>query len=200
MRYLFLVTMTIFSIFLAVAGVSAESGTQPSIHNIEAPGNLESKHELGCIAADKVESQYTPIDLLKATSLCAKSGMYKEGTFLFAVAGVYGRFDTLRVEDKSAHQAVAIARMVEIGSLDESNKTALQESLKAILGSQEELAAVCEKIVLIGPPSYYPRYMIQHGMGAFSKSNGGDGLVENFDVQGAWNQSLESYLHCPNLN
>ena len=36
--------------------------------------------------------------------------------------------------------------------------------------------------------------MIQHGMGAYSKSNGGDGLVENFDVQGAWKQSLESYV------
>ena len=95
--------------------------------------------------------------------------MYKEGTFLFALAGAYGRFDTLRVADNSAHQAVAVARMQALSTLDKSKQTAFQESLKATLGNPEGLAAACKEIVRIGPPNYYPRYMIQHGMGAFLK-------------------------------
>lgn len=199
MRTVFVVSIAAFSFSFAVAALAADSGTQPRIRNYEAPGNLESKNDLGCIGADKVENKYTPTDLYKAVSKCANTGMYKEGAFLFAVAGVYGRFDTLRVEDKSAHQAIAVARMQALSTLDKGKQTAFQEKLKATLGNPEGLAAVCKEIVRIGPPNYFPRYMIQHGMGAFLKSGGGDGLAKDFNAKAAWKQSLDSYLHCPGL-
>lgn len=199
MRTVLLVSVTAFSLGFAVETFAQDSGTQPRIRNYEAPGNLESKHDLGCIGADKVRSKYTPTDLYKAVSKCANSGMYKEGAFLFAVAGVYGRFDTLRVVDKSAHQAVTAARMQALSTLDKGKQTAFQESLKARLGNPDGLAAACKEIIRIGPPDYFPRYMIQHGMGAFLKSDGGDGLAKDFSAKAAWKQSLDTYLHCPGL-
>lgn len=199
MRKAIVVSIAAFSFCFAVTALAADSGTQPRVRNYESPGNLESKYDLGCIGAHKVENKYSPTDLYKAVSKCANSGMYKEGTFLFAVAGVYGRFDTLRVEDKSAHQAIAVARMQALSTLDKGKQTAFQESLKANLGNPEGLAAVCKEIVRIGPPNYFPRYMIQHGMGAFLKSGGGDGLAKDFNAKTAWKQSLDSYLHCPGL-
>jgi hypothetical protein len=146
-----------------------------------------------------MENKYTPTDLYKAVSKCAQAGKYKDGAFLFAVAGVYGRFDTLRVMDKTAHQAVTVARMQALSTLNEDKQAAFKDSLNKTLGNPEGLAAACKDIVRIGPPNYYPRYMIQHGMGAFLKSGSGDGLVKDFDAKAAWKQSLDTYLHCPGL-
>ena len=199
MRAVLLVSATLFSLGFGVEAFATDSDSQPRIQNYEAPGNLESKNDLGCIGADKVENIYTPTDLYTAVSKCANSGMYKQGAFLFAVAGVYGRFDTLRVADKSAHQAVAVIRMQTLSTLDKGKQTAFQESLKANLGNPNGLAAACKEILRIGPPNYFPRYMIQHGMGAFLKSDEGDGLVKDFNAKAAWKQSLDTYLHCPGL-
>lgn len=197
MRAIAAVSIAVLSIGVASEGLAADQPPRPQIKNYEAPGNLESKYDLGCVAAEKLENKYTPTDLYKAVSKCAQTAKYKDGAFLFAVAGVYGRFDTLRVTDKSAHQAVTVAQMQALSILDKDKQTAFKDSLNKTLGNPEGLAATCKEIVRIGPPNYYPRYMIQHGMGAFLKSDAGDGLVKDFDTKAAWKQSLDTYLHCP---
>jgi hypothetical protein len=55
---------------------------------------------------------------------------------------------------------------------------------------------MCKEVERIGPPAYFPRYMIQHGMGAFLNNGSGDGLVKDFDAKAAWQESLAGYLHC----
>ncbi len=184
---------------VAFKSLAGEPTTQPQFKNYEAPGNLESKNDLGCVGAEKLGNRYTPADLYKAVSKCVESSKYKEGVFLFALAGVYGRFDSLRVEDKTAHQAVTVLLMQALGSQDKNKQAAFKEGLNKTLGTPEGLAAACKDIVRIGPPDYFPRYMIQHGMDAFLKSGSGNGLVIGFDERAAWKQSLDTYLHCPGL-
>jgi hypothetical protein len=189
--------MVVLSLGFNAGSFAADSAKQSKLQNYDAPGNLESKHDIGCIGANKVDSRYTPPDLYKAMSKCISSGRYEEGAFLLAVAGVYGRFDTFRVADKTAHQAVAVARMQALGALDTHKQTAFQEKFKATLGTPEGLAVACKRIVKIGAPNYYPRYMTQHGTSAFTKSGGGEELVKDFDAKAAWKKSLDTYLHCP---
>lgn len=184
---------------MTIATYAADNTALPQVKNYQAPGNLESKHEVGCVGPGKLSNEYTPADLYRALSKCVESSQYKEGVLLFALAGVYGRFDSLRVEDKTAHQAVAVLTMQALGSQGKKKQAAFQEILKKTLGNREGLAATCKDIVQLGPPNYYPRYMIQHGMGAFSKSGSGDGLVKDFDTKSAWKRSLDTYLHCPGL-
>ena len=181
---------------LTIPACAVDPGAQPTIHNHEAPGNLESKYDLDCIAASQVKNQYTPTDLYQAMAKCITDGKYQDGAFLFALAGVYGRFDILRVEDSTAHQAITVALMQALGPLDQDKRTAFQEGIKTAF-LPENLAAMCKKVERIGPPGYFPRYMIQHGMNAFYNNDGGDGLVKDFDAKAAWQQSLTSYLHCP---
>jgi hypothetical protein len=199
MKILSTVSLWILFIGMAAESLAAEPMTRPQIKNYEAPGNLDSKHDLGCVSTEKLGSKYTPADLYRALSRCVESDKYKEGAFLFALAGVYGRFDSLRVSDNTAHQAITVLQMQALGSKDKSKQAAFQEVLNKTLGNPEGLAAACKDIVRIGPPDYYPRYMIQHGMGAFLKSGSGDGLVKGFDAKAAWKQSLNTYLHCPGL-
>lgn len=185
--------VSILTLFLIAKSFGAE------FKNSEAPGNLESKNDLECIGARQLSNKYTPADLYKAVSKCANEDKYKEGALLFALAGVYGRFDTFRVADNTAHQAVTVLGMQAFGSLDKGKERAFKEGLKNILGTPDGLAATCKEIIVLGPPDYYPSYMIQHGMNAFLKSGSGSGLVADFDVKIAWKKSLDAYLHCPRL-
>jgi SepF-like predicted cell division protein (DUF552 family) len=199
MKTAFFVLIAACSLSCVVTAIATDSDAQSRIKIYESPGNLESRYDIGCIGAHEVENKYTPTDLYKAVSKCANSGMYEEGTFLFAVAGVYGRFDALRVEDKSAHQAVVVASTETLSRLDKDKQTAFMKSLKATLDNPEGLAAVCKEIVRIGPPNYFPRYMIQHGIGSLLKEGAGDGLSKDFNAKAAWEQSLNDYLHCPGI-
>lgn len=189
------VKAVVISVLLATSTFPFASGAQ-SVTNYQAEGNLESTHQLGCIAADEVKDIYTPVDLYKGVAACVGSGNLQNGPLLFALAGVYGRFDTLRVADSTAHQAIRMAQMQELGSLPQEKTDLLRQEVVAIAKDNTRLAVLCARIRQVGPPNYFPRYMIQHGMGAFMPSSG-NGLVKSFDPASAWEQSLTSYLHCP---
>lgn len=197
MKTILAITISALSCWLT-AGILAETTTKQSrIQNYEAPGNLESRYELGCIQADELKRKYTPTDLYRAMSKCIAREKYTEGVVLFAVAGVYGRFDAYRVVDKTAHQAVTVARIQAVRNINKEKLVKFQNNLKATLGDPAGLASVCKKIEGIGAPDYYPRYMIQHGMNAFLKGGGGKELDEAFNAKTAWKKSLDTYLHCP---
>jgi len=72
------------------------------------------------------------------------------------------------------------------------------KSIKALMGNPPKLKAYCTRVRKIGPPDYYPRYMVQHGMRAFTGRKSPRGLVRNFNAEKAWEKSLDTYLHCPN--
>ena len=186
-------------IVVALVLLVASAARAADVRNHEAPGNLESTHDLGCVGSARLSPTHTPPDLYRALEKCVQRDAYEEATFLFALAGVYGRFDTLRVADRSAHQAVTVLVMQTFGSMGEPKTTTFRGRLQESLGSPTGLVATCTEIRRIGPPSYHPRYMIQHGMGAFVKSGSGDGLVSGFDAGSAWKASLDGYLHCPGL-
>lgn len=199
MRTMVTVIITILSVCMTPGGFAADPNSRPLILRYETPGNLESKYDIGCVGAEKLENKFAPTDLYKAMLKCIEGGNYKEGVFLYAVAGVYGRFDTFRVADKTAHQAATVALMKTLGPVDKDRQAGFKDSLFKTLGNPEGLAAVCKEIIKLGPPNYHPRYMVQHGMGAFTQSGSGDGLVKDFDRTIAWKKSLDTYLHCPGL-
>jgi len=199
MRATTAITLVGFALCVATNCFAAEQASRPQVRSYEAPGNLEAKHELGCVTAEKLSNKFTPVDLYKAVSACAKQGKNKEGAILFALAGTYGRFDTLRVSDKSAHQATSVLTMQVFGGMQPDQQNAFKDSVSKTVGTPSGLAAACKEITRIGPPNYYPGYMIQHGMGAFTKTGADNGLVKDFNAAAAWKQSLGTYLHCPNL-
>jgi hypothetical protein len=191
--------LAIARIVAALTLLAASAAGAAEVRNHEASGNLESTHDLGCVGSTRLSPTHTPPDLYRALEQCVQRDAYEEATFLFALAGVYGRFDTLRVADRSAHQAVTVLVMQTFGAVGESKTAAFRKRLQESLGSPAGLASTCAEIRRIGPPGYHPRYMIQHGMGAFVKSGSSDGLVPGFDAASAWKSSLDGYLHCPGI-
>jgi hypothetical protein len=187
MKYFLLITLLTLGLNL----VNAQK-----IINVEAKGNLESPNPCGCIELSEVTNENNPADILKGMEKCMQLKQYEKAARLFAIAGVFGTYDTYRVKDKSAHQALLVLQQNIFMNFEESIQNDLLNSLKKELKSgSKELSAICNAIQQVGTPKYYPKYMIQHGMQAFT-DNPGDGLVKEFKSFESWNLSLKNYLHC----
>src|SRR5687767_15441799 len=114
-RFLTLAALTLF--------FYAESGSWAQVINYTTEGSLESTHDIGCADPGKITNEHTPADLYMGLGQCLEEGDLEGGVLLFALAGVYGRYDTLRVSDPSAHQAITVLRMDYLDSADESTRT-----------------------------------------------------------------------------
>jgi hypothetical protein len=186
----------IVSLVVGLSGIAGgRSWAQVTSYNTE--GNLEVTHDIGCVDSAGLKNIYSSADLYKGLAKCISDGAYERGVLLFALAGVYGRYDTLRVADPTAQQATTVLRMTYLDSLDESKKLAFLDKLKGVLGTPDGLKNICSEVRKIGAPTYFPRYMIQHGMGAVMGDTSRGGLIDGFDSESAWEKSLDSYLHCP---
>lgn len=172
------------------------------ITNYEVPGNLEKTAELSCMELSSAKNSNTPADLFPAVADCIAQGQYHRAVSLFALAGAFGRFDMMRVSDRTAHQAVSVLRLNTFGDITENRRAAFFEIFMEVYQTEgsEEKAALCEGIRTIGYPSYYPTYMIQHGMSAVQSAllgeSEGSGLDREFDSRASWNETLSNYLHC----
>jgi hypothetical protein len=134
--------------------------------------------------------------MFKGVGKCVEQGKYSEAVFLFTLAGVYGRFDTLRVADESTHPIVMTLRVQALDAMAEDKKSAFVEVAKGLLGKPEGLGDICKQVVRLGPPNYYPGYMIKSAPGASTGDKPNGGLISNFDAADAWKKTLDVYLRC----
>lgn len=174
--------------------VPVRSGAE--IVTIEAPGNLISTYDIGCADVSKLNNKLTPADLYRGMSICLQHNNFRDGAFLFALAGVYGRYDTYRVSDTTAHQATAALQVRTLGPVGQVKLASLQAEVAKLIQEPKDLRITCNKIKKIGPPTYYPKYMVQHGMKAIIDRATNNGLVAKFDSSSAWGNALASYIHC----
>lgn len=190
-------TVAILATVAAMSACASGAGKGPAqITNYEATGNLQALKPVDCVPVSELTNQQTPADMMPGVRKCIEAGEYERGAHLFFLAGVYGRYDTLRVADQTAHQAISVLRINNLGPIDETRQNAFRESLKGRYGpGSQELAALCGQVRKLGAPAYHPAYMLRHGMSAFTGRGGG--IKSNFNPQEAWASSLDSYLHCP---
>jgi len=183
-------------IMLAFLIIGVQSLQAQKTISIESEGNLESPNPCGCVELSEVTNAHNPADIIIGLGKCIELKDFEKAAKLFAISGVYGTYDSYRVKDKTAHQALLVIQQNVLMHIDEEDANSLMASLeKTLAKDSKELAEVCEKIQEIGVPSYFPKYMIQHGIQAFT-DNKGDGLVEDFDEQASWILALNNYLHC----
>ena len=164
--------------------------------SLEAEGNLESPNPCDCVEISGVTNEHNPADILNGMGKCIKQKDFGKAARLFAIAGVYGKYDSYRVKDKSAHQALIFLQQNILMDISEEDKNEMISELKKTLKEgSSELSNVCQEIQKVGIPKYYPKYMIQHGIQAFIETDG-NGLVEDFNSAESWGLALNSYLHC----
>ena len=98
----------VFSVCSAmVAGlVLASAGTLTGDARAQSPAPANAPcSELGLLSA-----QETPATLYPRIAACIKQGDDRTGMSLLSLAGVYGKYDRLRVTDRAAHQVIPALR------------------------------------------------------------------------------------------
>lgn len=187
----------IFAIIATIVYTGWNFSFAANVTNIEVKGNLESLNDIGCTSFELLRNTYNPVDLYRGTAECARKNELDSAIVMFALAGLYGRYDALRVSDQTARQAAYVAQMEYMGSLSADERKQFKARLSAEIGSSEKIVILCQKIRNIGAPNYHPTYMIQHGMNAILNGSSKGGLVQNFDSSAVWEKALDTYLHCP---
>ena len=184
----------LFILALIIFGINYINAQK--IISIEAEGNLESPNSLECISLNEVKNNNNPADILNGMTKCVQAKEYQKAAGLFAIARVYGKYDTFRVKDKTAHQAILMLQENMFASFDENQIDLIFQSIRKELESNSEsLDEICLKIKEIGEPTYHPTYMIRHGISAFTDMKG-NGLIEDFDGKESFNLALSNYLKC----
>jgi len=170
---------------------------QNTVTRLTIPGSLAATHNLGCVALEAIDKSAQPPDLYKAIPQCITAGRYPDAVELFMLAGLEIRFDSTRVTDKTAGQAGQVMIMNTFSPLPQEQRQKFADSFTVLIKEPKTLTQVCEGAQKSGPPTYYPEYMILHGIKAFT----GDPRVSAIDTamngQAVWTRIQHTYLNCP---
>ncbi|MCF6234488.1 MAG: hypothetical protein L3J36_15505 [Rhodobacteraceae bacterium] len=182
----------IWLLCLANAGMAVAQNVQ----NYTAPGNLAPTRDPGCIPYAQADNTLTPADLSLGVLACAAQDNYRDAVDLLVLMQLRAAYDSERVADPSAGQAGAVLALNVSQALGEARMLKLEAGF-ANLGDTGSPwhGAFCSQMQDFGVPEYFPGYMIQHGMRAFTNS-GEDPLVAGFEPQVVWQELLASYLEC----
>lgn len=187
----------VISVVALIAAWCLTPQQKGKIENHETGGNLKSTAAVGCVSLAELTNNHTPADIYPGALACITSGKYEKAVPLFALAGAYGRFDQLRVTDATARQAVQALKLNNFGSLSSERQEGFKKALLAATeGGSASLKKLCSDVERMGPPKYFPTYMIQHGMSAFVGQSG-NGVKSDFNPTEGWREALTGYLHCP---
>jgi len=157
-----------------------------------------------CVRLDQISGSPTPMELYGALNDCLENHRDADAVALFALAGMDSAFDSLRVTDKTAGQARQILIMDLFQRMPPETHPRFESTLKEEAADQPRHVALCDQVRKIGPPTYFPAYMVNHGMGAVQSALANQApptpLEANFNAQASWALLLTNYLNCPVAN
>lgn len=182
-----------FIIIFSACNSSLFASSTDKLTSYEAKGNLESPNPVDCVSIDKLSNRMNPVDIFIGLRKCMTTESYANAAELYYAGMAYGYYDTLRVSDKTAHQAISVLRLDVFGSLSQEALNDFQTALTTI---SEDNRKICTSLESIGKPKYKPIYMIQHGMGVFTGTNNNDGLVKGFNTKVSWRDTLATIANC----
>jgi hypothetical protein len=153
-----------------------------------------------CVRFDQIDNSHSPVELYASVTDCAQNKRDADAVSLFVLAGMDSSFDSLRVTDKTAGQARQILIMGLFEGMPADVHVHFEAAIKALMDQPPRKAALCEQVKKIGPPQYFPAYMVNHGMGsvmgAISNKPPPPPLEPNFDASATWANLLTNYLEC----
>lgn len=142
----------------------------------------------GCLGAASINNTLTPPVLYQGMVSCIKANNVNDGILLYAVAGSYSYFDSLRLNSDQAREAHASMLGEALGMLSPPQRQTFWQALNSKLSNKQQLAGVCRQVQSIGKPVYAPVYLMS--------ADGGRGETGAVEQPKLWNQALSGYLHC----
>jgi hypothetical protein len=153
-----------------------------------------------CVPITTEDASHSPIALYRSMGDCATAGRYEDAIDYFAVAGVFGRYDAYRVADTTSHQIVSVIKSAALDAIPPTERAEFQKLASASYNDPAEHSALCDRVRSIGKPTYFPTYMIAHGLDNTVATLKGEAdsaaLVSPFDPDSAWLKAMSTYLGC----
>ncbi|MES2073952.1 MAG: hypothetical protein V4488_26600 [Pseudomonadota bacterium] len=172
--------------------------TRGNFTNVRIEGSLAATRDLDCLELAQVKNTYTPPDLHTAITKCFAQAKFNNAAQLLALAGVYSRYDAERVADRTAQGGVQVLIMRTFAAFSQDQKEKFSQATNLVLTDPKSIRDLCAAVQTLGPPDYFPKYLILHGMGAYMSATPlENALTPNFDSAGTWARLQDKYLHCP---
>lgn len=153
-----------------------------------------------CLEPGPQLTRFAPLELYLSATHCVRQDKLDNAVFLFGAAGSEGRYDALRVSDATARQAASFLPFLFQKELGEASFARFSGHMKAKLSDAPTRQAFCGELRQLPPPSYYPQYMVDHGLQAISASLAGKqerpGLKALPDERQAWASAVNGYMAC----
>ncbi len=167
------------------------------VTNFSTEGNLQPRYDPPCLTLDEVQNDYSPADLAVSLRKCFAGGDDVKAAELLILLQLRGELDRKRVKDETAHGAYQVLSQNVAGEFPDEWRARMASAFESFgdTGSPKH-DAFCTLMRKWGPPAHSPDYMIQHGLGAFRDTTEGNGLVEGFNPDAAWNGLLSGYIKC----
>jgi len=157
-----------------------------------------------CVQLDSIDNSQTPVELYSSLNDCVQNNRDADAISLFILAGMDSSFDSMRVADKTAGQARTILIMALFGEMPPDVHTRFETAMKVFMDNPSRHATLCEQVKKVGPPQYFPAYMVNHGLGvmqsALSNQAPPTPLDPKFDAAAAWKELSANYLNCADSN
>ncbi len=144
-----------------------------------------------CLELTDVKAKTPPDVLYRIVGACVAQARFVEARRVFALAGLYSRFDAERVADKTASDAGSVLVLNTFSQFPIEVRKKFQQSFVEMTKDADAMQSLCLDVQRVGEPAYYPDYMIAHGIGHSDAP-----LLANFDAKRTWAMYLTSYLHC----
>lgn len=171
---------------------------QGNMVNVQTVGDLAPTQQLECIDLNEAKDTYTPPDLHTGIAKCLAKGDLNRAVRLFMLAGIYARFDVARVADRSVQDGGHALNMRTFAAYSTEQKQQFMQAIRTLAGNPEAFRTACAEVSKIGPPAYFPQYLVLHGLNAMMPGYSSDhALVADFDASGTWAKLKLQYLKCP---
>jgi hypothetical protein len=167
---------------------------------IVAAKETQAALKRACVRFDQIDNTHSPVELYASVADCAQNNRDVDAVSLFVLAGMDSSFDSLRVADKTAGQARQILIMGLFQEMRADVHARFETALKGLMDQPQRRATLCAQVHKIGPPQYFPAYMVNHGLGvmqsALSNQLPPPPLEPNFDAAATWATLVINYLDC----
>ncbi len=159
------------------------------------PDYLEPTQTVTCFGESDLSSKLTPAELYPSLQQCIVSGEDDKAMFNYVLASAYSFFDSKRVVDQTAHDAVNVIQKHSIWKLTALEQEKFQAKLTQFIETPESFDTACQFLVSTGRPDYIPTYMVKHGVKKLSTEHP-DGVAEELVGQGVWHNILTDQIGC----
>lgn len=180
-------------------GLLLAGSATAQITSFSSKDSLKAQNPLKCVPVEAIRADSSAADVAAGALKCLKKKSYGEAAELTMVASAFANFDTRRVSDKSAHIAQQALFSETFRKQSEERMTELFAHMNQLGPESERHKAICAYLESLGPPSYFPKYMIAHGMATFTGSKEPP-LIEPFDAQTSWAATLSEFVNCANAS